>query len=105
MKIILLENGEETRLETILGDNPAGELDELLGGPVSFRELTPSLQLVTRAYGEDLPLPIRYRCDTNRTAFPIYGNCAVVRVVNGSQLCDVSEKVDIATVCRMIRPV
>lgn len=104
MKIILLENAQDPRIETILNDNPAGELDDLLGGPVEFSPLTHDLQLVTRALGYELRLPVRYRKDDGHTVSPIYGNCAVVRALQSGGLCDVSERLDPVTVSRYIQP-
>lgn len=105
MKIILLENGEDPRVETILNDNPAGEMDELLGGPIAFADLANSLQLVTRRYGEELKLPIRYRWDDGHTVRPIYGNCAVVRTQTGGNLGDIYEPADLIVAAKYIRPV
>lgn len=105
MKIILLENAEGPRIETILNDNPAGELDDLLGGPVEFTPLTHNLQLVTRRCGEALNLPIRYRWDNGHVVRPIYGNCAVVRSLDCGSLCNISSRLDLDTVSRFIQPV
>lgn len=105
MKIILLENGESPRIESILNDNPAGELDDLLGGPVIFTAFGHNLQLVTRRFGDELKLPIRYRWDDGRVVRPIYGNCAIVRATANGPLCDVAENADMIVVDKHIKPV
>lgn len=105
MKIILLENGEPPRIETILNDNPAGELDELLGGPVIFRAFAHNLQLVTRRFADELNLPIRYRWDDGKVVRPIYGNCAIVRTSDAGPLCDVAETADVLVVDEHVKPI
>lgn len=104
LKVILLESGKDPRIEIIDGGDPVEELVSLLDGSVKFTELTPCLRLVTRRHGCEQRLPMRYRCDTTRLAFPIYGDCAVVRVNDCNQLCNVAEKLDMVSVCRRIRP-
>lgn len=105
MKIILLENGESPRIETILNDNPAGELDELLGGPVTFTVFAHNLRLVTRRFADELKLPIRYRWDDGHVVRPIYGNCAIVRTSDAGPLCDIAKTLDMIIVDEHIKPI
>lgn len=104
MNIILLESGEPPRLERVPGDDPVAGLADLLGGgELEVRPLTDSLTLFTRKDAENL-LPIRYRVDTRRLAFPIYGNCAVARHKAGGRLCSIQPDPDMDTVHAMISP-
>lgn len=105
MTIILLENGEPARLERIPDDNAVGHLADLLGGELDLRPLASKLLLATVKDAQAKRLPIRYRVDTRRLVYPIYGNCAVVRHMENGNLCNISQRLDLDTVDLMIHPI
>lgn len=105
MNIILLEDGVPGRLEHILDDDPIAHLSDLLGGgELESTPLTDKLTLFTRK-GAENELPIRYRVETRRLVFPVYGNCAVLRHLAGGRLCNISQRLDPDTVDRMVTPI
>lgn len=104
MKIMVFENGEPGRRTDTLGENVQAELEELLGGPVIWEDLTPHLQLITRADAKKAELPARYGIyRSGRIEAGVYGNAAVVKVGQGGGAKDVSLD-DAETARLLVRP-
>lgn len=89
MKIVLFEDGAAGREERILGEEPLGELEELLGGAVELLYLDERMKLAVRTDGEENRLPIRYGLHRlGRAVEPIAGDCAVVGMDREGRLRD-----------------
>lgn len=103
MKAIIYRGGEHGTVATLSGDNPMAELEELLGGPVELTVLTRRLNLVSRADGEELQLPIRYSVHwMDRCPEPVAGDCAVVARLPNLMLTDINAE-DLAKAETLIR--
>lgn len=104
MKILVFENGELGRLDSIQGENVQAELEELLGGPIVWEELTSRLHLVTRSDADKEGLPASYGIyRSGRIETGVYGNAAVVKVGHGGGAQDMTRE-DAETARFVVRP-
>lgn len=104
MKIMMFDEGVRGYRYDILGENVQAELEELLGGPVVWENLTAHLQLVSRVDAEKAELPVFYGIyRSGRIQDRIRGNAVVVKVGYGGGAKDLTAE-DAETARLIVRP-
>lgn len=104
MKILVFEGGLPGLRRSIAGENVQGELEDLLGGPIVWEELTRHLHLVTRADADEEGLPVRYGIyRSGRTEALIRGDAVVVKIGHGGGAQDIKLE-DAETAELIVRP-
>lgn len=105
MKIVLFRDGQRGTAVTLPGEHPEAELEELLGGKISFWSFGKTLELAEREDSEEKQLPIRYALHRlGREPDPIAGDCAVVAVRPDGRIRDISLR-ELDAALSYIRPV
>lgn len=101
---MVFEGGLPGLRKEIPGEYVQGEIEELLGGPIVWEELTKHLHLVTRADADDEGLLVQYGIyRSGRAEALIRGDAVVVKIGHGGGAQDIKLE-DVETAELLVRP-